>query len=377
MTTHDERRPRTALVLPGGGARSAYQVGVLKAMAEIIPQRQIPFDVIVGTSAGAVTAAVLAAGADRWHEAVADLQKVWGNFRLDQVVRADARRMFSSAGRWILALLGAGRLVRPPLALFDNRPLRNLVAERVDFGAIAAAIRNRLLRAVALSTTGYASARSVTFFDAAPEIQEWQRIAHEGRRTTLNLGHVMASVAIPALFPPEWIDTEHFGDGAMRQLAPLAPAVRLGAERILIIGVRAPQGESAAANCESRPPGVGELFGFMLDTLFASQVLRDLEQLETLNALAELAPTRGPRDIQALRISPDADLGRHAAECVHCLPRTMRALLGVLGVQQSQGGLLESYLLFESAYTQMLIDIGYRDAMARAAELRAFLKIAT
>lgn len=370
-----EQPPSVALVLPGGGARSAYQVGVLKALAETVAEPRIPFAIIVGTSAGAVVATVLAAGADRWRTAVADLEEVWSRFRISQVIRTDTRTMLTSGARWLLALILAGRLVSAPASLFDNRPLRKLLAARVNFDAIAAAVRSGDLRAIALSTTGYASARSITFFDAAPEIAEWQRIAHEGRRTRLSLNHLMASVAIPGLFPPEWIGTEHFGDGAMRQMAPLAPAVRLGAERILIIGVRAVDGESPTAGAAgSRPPTPGDLLGFMLDTLFANQVFRDLQQLETLNALAELAPGRGPRPIQALRIAPTANLGHLATDHIGSLPRTMRALLGALGARGRDGGLLESYLLFESAYTTELIELGYRDAMARGEELRAFLR---
>jgi NTE family protein len=305
------------------------------------------------------------------------MEQVWSGFRIGQVIRADNRTMLSAGCRWLLTLVSAGRLVPPPVSLFDNRPLRALLADRVDFEAIAASVDDGHLRAVALSTTGYVSARSVTFFDGGQDVAEWQRTAHEGRRTRLTLPHLMASLAIPALFPPEWIGTEHFGDGAMRQTAPLAPAVHLGAERILVIGVRAARAESAPARTpRSPPPGIGELFGFMLDALFANQVMCDLERLETLNALAELAPGRGPRAIRALRIAPEADLGELAAERIGCLPGAMRALLGSLGVRRQEGGLLESYLMFESAYTQVLIELGYRDAMTRADELRAFLEAA-
>src|SRR5690242_1685782 len=256
-TTRIGLRPMVGLVLTGGGARSAYQVGVLLALAELLPRSRNPFPIIVGTSA----------------RAVAGLERVWANFRSEQVFHVDARHMMRAGAHWVLALVSGGLVLAPPKSMLDNSPLRELLSVHVDCAGIRRSIARGHLHAFALCSTSYTTGHSVAFYEGVDSIKDWSRVQRLGRRTEVTLDHLVASAAIPMLFPPVRLGDEYFGDGAMRQLNPLSPAIHLGADRLLVIGVRARRGAGVNVNrTQIMMPSPGEIFGFMLDTLFTDQV---------------------------------------------------------------------------------------------------------
>ena len=369
-------------MLPGAGARGAYQVGVLKAIAGILPERAPnPFSVICGTSAGAINAAVLAGRAAHFERAVEDMEEVWGNFEASQVYRADNWTMLKTSLHWFSAVMFGGLGVRNPASLLDNAPLRELLTHNVRFDGIRRAIEQGHLDAVAVTASAYATARSVTFFQGRPELASWTRVRRIGRATPLTIDHLMASAAVPFVFPPVQIGGEFYGDGSMRHRAPLSPAIHLGADRMLIVGVRdeRPDAEPPLGGTPE-PPTFAHLGGYMLDTLFMDGLYTDLERLSRTNRILEQLGDRklsgnlaALRPLHSLVIVPQQDLRSVAAQHIRELPRGVRILLRGLGARSNSGMQLVSYLLFESGFTRALIDMGYRDAMAMEDELRAFL----
>lgn len=369
-------RPTVGLVLTGGGSRSAYQVGVLVALAELLPRARNPFPVIVGTSAGAIAASVLAAEAHQWRRAVLGLERVWANFRSEQVFHVDPVHMLRAGLHWILALASGGLVLSPPKAMLDNSPLRELLGVHVDCAGIRRSIARGHLRACAVCATSYGTGHSVAFYDGVDSITDWSRVQRLGRRTEITLDHLIASAAIPMLFPPTRLGDEYFGDGAMRQLNPLSPAIHLGADRLLVIGVRARRGAGVTVNrMYSTMPSPGEIFGYMLDTLFTDQIYGDLEQLERMNQLALAAPSanRDIEHVETLMLAPSVDPREIAARHSGDIPLGLRSLLRVIGGRDASGYQLASYLTFEAGYTRALIELGYRDAMEARTAITAFM----
>jgi NTE family protein len=381
METASNRR-KTALVLPGGGARGAFQVGVLKAIAELLPRGTVnPFGIISGTSAGAINSVVLAAKARRFRVAIAELERVWGNFRCHHVYRTDNLAMLKSSMQWLGALVTGGTLVRMPKSLLDNSPLRELLGRNVRFPRIRHGIEQGWLSAVSVTAAGYSSAKSTSFFEASHDYTEWSRTRRSGVRDPLNLDHLMASIAVPMIFPPVRIGNEYFGDGAMRQATPLSPAVHLGADRILVIGVRNELADGSGDPDGPVPyPSFAEIAGYTLDTLFMDGLYSDLERLSRINQLIDSVPAahRGPklsrmRPIDTMVIVPSEDLRVLAHRHREALPVALRSLLwGISGRGRGEGRLL-SYLMFEQGYTRELIELGYRDAMRVREQLEDFV----
>lgn len=369
--------PKVGLVLPGGGARAAYQVGVLRAIADLLPARSVnPFPVVTGTSAGAVNATAIAVHADRFRVAVGNLERVWRNFQVGQVFRADTASMVRAVAHWMLAMMSGGWLLPPPKSLFDNSPLRELLRGQFDFAGVRRSIEAGHLDALAIAAAGYVSARSVSFYQSKPGIEPWSRLRRSGEPAALSLDHLMASVAVPFLFPPVLLADEYYGDGAMREANPFSAAVHLGAQRLLVVGTRndaRPQAPAAPLS-----PTFGQIFGYMLDALFSDGLYADMERLTQINNVVDrfgpLSDGGAPlRKIEMLVILPSCDLSEVARHHITALPRSLRVLLRTMGAMNTGGGQLMSYLLFQDTYTRELIALGYQDAMKREDDVLAFL----
>lgn len=372
---------RAALVLTGGGARAAYQVGVLAAIRELRGKRAgNPFPILCGTSAGAINAMALAVHAGDFGRAVRHIQRVWRALHVDQVYRVDPLALFGSGLRWGSALF-AGWLVRQtPRALLDNAPLQALLERVLDLSAIDSAIGRGDLYAISVTASGYSTGESLAFFQGAADIPPWRRAQRLGVRSTLGVAHVMASAALPFVFPAVKINREYFGDGSMRQLAPVSPAIHLGADRVLVIGAgrTAEEGRVRA----ERYPSPAQIAGHALSSIFLDTLAVDLERLARINdTVSRLdagqcqAAGIALRPIECLVIQPSQRLDTIAARHAHSLPRLLRLVLRGLGTLRREGSTLLSYLLFEPGYTRALMELGYHDAMSRAADLRRFLRI--
>lgn len=355
-------------------------MGVLKALAEILPRNcGNPFPVISGTSAGAVISVVLASKAQHFRSAVTELEYVWSHFSCEQVFKTDHLTMLKSSLHWLSSIVLGGWLVGTPKSLLDNSPLRELLSRNVHFPRIRTSIEDGNLDAVAVTAASYGSARSETFFEGAERLRGWRRTRRLGERTELNLDHLMASIAVPLIFPPQSIGNNYFGDGAMRQATPLSPAVHLGADRILVIGIRDESGEVEAT--ELGPlPSFAQIAGYMLDTLFLDGLYSDLERITRLNELIDSVPEqhRGGslgnfRPIDTMLVVPSQDLREIAFRHRQELPFAIRALLRGVGGKTPRESKLISFLLFERAFTREVIALGYRDAMKVKDQLLDFV----
>lgn len=367
--------------MTGGGARAAYQVGVLRAVAELLPEAvRTPFPIICGTSAGAINAAVLAAEADDFRRGVRRLMTVWKNFRVHHVYRADPWGALSNSANWIFAALTGGLFSKRPISLLDNSPLAALLARHLDFSAIQRAVDAGDLTAFSVTCSGYTSGQSVTFFQGVPGLQPWQRARRIGVPMAITLNHLLASSALPFIFPPVHINREYFGDGSMRQIAPVSPALHLGADRLLVIGVgRQLQHRVERVKLESQP-SLAQIAGHALNSIFLDSLEVDLERLQRINRTIEMVPTDvlertsyplHPVDFRL--ISPSEELEKIATAHSGELPLTIRSLLYPIGALRRSGANLLSYLLFERSYCRALIQLGYQDTMDRKDDLVAFL----
>ena len=367
---------RTAIVLPGGGARSAYQVGVLKAIASATPRgAPLPFGIVTGTSAGGILASLLAAHAGDFHEGMEEIERFWRHFHVNLVFDSSLGAMVRMGTRLMGTLLTGGLLVKPPQSLLDTKPLRHTLERHVNLAHIRHSLAKGYLQAVAISASSYSSARSITFYDTTAPVPEWTRAWRRGVKTDLGLDHLMASAAVPLVFPPVHIEGEWFGDGAMRHTAPLSPALRLGAERIVVIGLRDPSSSAGVAVAPAHrlppAPSFGHLLGYMLDTLFMDGSQADLERLERLNEAVDRDPkgctAAGLRHVDARLVQPSASLSQLTEGHLRELPGPLRILLRTLGARNQGGQKLLSFLLFEPGYTNALIDLGYADGLAAMA----------
>jgi NTE family protein len=369
------RQSRTALILPGGGARGAYQVGVLKAIMETLGSGHNPFPVICGTSAGAINAAVLASHAHEPGIGVDRLEKFWSSMYCERIYRTDALTVFNSGLRWMFSLLLGGRLVRNPRSLLDNQPLKTFLGQSLNLEGIDTAVKQGALHGVTVTASGYSCASAISFYQGDPAIQPWSRARRHGQAARLTVNHLMASAALPLIFPAERIGNEFFGDGGMRMVAPLSPAIHLGAERLLVISTRDEKPDPPPQKPVDYP-SLGEIGGYLLDTIFMDTLNSDLNRLNRINRTLDLVPKErkpasGLNKIESLVIRPSLDLRDVTQQHVADIPRAVRLLLRSLG-GWGRDWRMASYLLFESAYCTELIRLGYRDGMRMEKQLADF-----
>jgi NTE family protein len=387
--------PVTGLILSGGGARAAYQVGVLAGIADLLPVgAKNPFPVIVGTSAGAINAVKLASGAAQFRTAIHELTDFWQGFRSHQVLRSDWPGVVRQAARFFgRSLLGIGRQ-QVPVALLNSSPLKDLLTARLNLDGIDEAIEARHLRAVAITAFGYESGQAVTFYQGKGTIDSWLRHRRIGLPTRLTIDHLLASSAIPLLFAPVKLGQEYFGDGAVRQSAPISPALHLGANRVLVVGVSGnPRGPGANPSVPRAvrgvQPSLAQIGGHMLNSTFIDSLESDIELLERLNIVSRMlpepdvpkpqssdsTPIQSLAPVEVLVISPSQPIDEIAARHRRELPPALRTFLRGPGATKTSGAGVLSYLLFESGYCSELIELGRRDAMAQKDELMRFLQL--
>ena len=372
----------TGLILTGGGARAAYQVGVLKAIAEIVPRRTTnPFPVICGTSAGAFNAVTLAVYAQSYRLGVQYLEKMWTNFTAHDIYRADPLGVFVNTVKWFsgLVLNGLGINRMNHVSMLDSSPLAALLERAFPSEKIQENINAGVLHALNISASGYGSGQSVNFFQSAVGVQPWQRARRLGVSTPIEARHILASSAIPFIFPAVRINREYFGDGSMRQLAPLSPALHLGASRVLVIGTGLSNKQPARAQIDEYP-SLAKIAGHALDSIFLDSLEVDIERLQRINKTldlidADVRRNMNLRHVEVLQIMPSQSIERIAGKHARQLPVSIRFLLSGVGAMRRNASNLVSYLLFEKDYCKALIELGYQDAMDQKQELAAFLGI--
>ena len=372
---------KTALVLAGGGARAAYQVGVLKALREMLPDPRVnPFPIIAGTSAGAVNAGALACHADDFGHAVDNLIEVWRHFEPRHVYRADFAGVFANSSRWLFGLFFGAWLRDKRISLLDNRPLAALLERKLEFDRIATNIAGGSLDALAISCSGYTSGQSCSFFEGAPHLGGWKRSQRVGLRTRIRVEHLMASAAIPFIFPAQKLNREFFGDGSMRQIAPVSPALHLGADRVVVIGTAKIRNDAPDRTRGDHYPTLAQVAGHVMNSIFLDSLAVDIERLERINRTISAVPPARLREmgltlhhVDVLVMTPSEPLDVIALRHVRSLPAPIRFLMRTIGAMRRGGANLASYLLFEQGYCQELITLGYHDTMKRREEVEAFL----
>jgi NTE family protein len=372
---------KAGLVLAGGGARAAYQVGALQALKELLPDaRPNPFPIICGTSAGAVNAGALAVNADHFGRAVDNLLEVWRHFQPHHVYRADFPGVAANTIRWFAGFLFGAFLRNKRISLLDNRPLESLLARSLDFSRIQSNIDAGALDAVAITCSGYTSGQSCSFFQGGEGTEAWRRSQRLGIRTKIGVEHLMASSAIPFLFPAQRLNREFFGDGSMRQIAPVSPALHLGADRVLVIGTAKIRDESPQRTRGDLYPSLAQIAGHVMNSIFLDSLAVDLERLERINrTISCVEPATLKRmglslhHVDVLVLTPSVPLDAIAVKHVANLPWPIRFLMRSVGAMRRGGANLASYLLFEHGYCNELIALGYEDTMKRRDEVASFL----
>ena len=367
---------KLGLVMTGGGARAAYQVGAVRAIYEILKKEHHLFDIITGNSAGAINSTYLASHAKDWDVATADLTALWKRIKPQHVYDLRARTISELGMKWISGtvlggLTSSGSHINHFL---DTEPLRKLLRREIEFHHIQQNLKEKTLHGVALSTTNYNSGSNVVFYQGSTDISDWSRSDRFSVRQDLNLDHLMASSAIPFFFPPVKVGQSYYGDGCIRQTTPLSPAIHLGADKIIAIGVRYPHNRERMMDLAFSPfknPTLGQITGVMMNAIFLDSLESDVERMIKINTLVK----EGHEEFKAipiLMIRPSRDLGKMTEKLNEELPATLRYLLKGIGVSDKEGLDLLSYLAFDQSYTVPLMDLGYEDTLKLRGQIEDF-----
>ncbi len=370
---------KVGLVLSGGGARAAYQVGALKAISEILPftTHQNPFRIITGTSAGAINATVVAAYSQHFKLGMKRLENVWANFHCEQVYRCSFKELMLHSGRWVKLIFGIDP--NKSIGLLNNEPLAELLSQVIPYPLIAKAIEQDALDAVCITASSYTSGESVSFYQGKAELEPWIRHRRNGVATQIEKQHLLASAAIPLVFPAVTINHKYFGDGSMRFLSPLSPALHLGAEKVLVIGVDPINVPEIKTSHPKGYPTIAEIAGHLLDSVFIDSLDSDLERLHRINRTVAKIPEKVRlkegiklKSVDTFVLNPSEDISLIARRYFKSMPKALQFFLKRVGISDESGDTVLSYLLFEKPFTRTLINLGYKDAMNKSDELLRF-----
>lgn len=374
---------RTAIVLTGGGARAAFQVGVLKAIQRLNPYPQInPFNIICGTSAGAINAAAFAAYARNPELGIKHLERIWRNFHCHHIYHCDFLKITRWFNRFLMNAL-VGYKAKEPTSMLNNAPLWDLLKRVILVDNIQKAIDSGNLYALAITCSSYASGESISFYQGHYSIKNWERHRRLGRRAHLTLNHLMASAAIPGIFPAVSLQGEYFGDGSVRQIAPISPALHLGADRVLVVGISGlAHQRPEMGNLHHMPyPSVAHIFNHLLNSAFLDSIEMDVERLERINkTISCFSPEErfernlALKPVELLEITPSRSLDQIAWEHANELPWTLRRFFRQNGANEQGGSGILSYLLFEPGHCRTLIKQGFEDTMNKKEQVIDFLK---
>lgn len=371
-----------ALILTGGGARAAYQVGVLSAISKFSPRHHpIPFPIICGTSAGAINTTALACYASCFQLGIKKLEWVWKNLKTNRIYHSDPYRVFGHIAKGVLASFQADYGNKDSRSLLNNAPLRSLLNNVIDFNRIDNNILKGYLSAMSITASNYSNGNSMSFYQSNESIKPWFRAKRTGIPSQINTEHLMASAGIPLIFPSIKIKNDYYGDGSIHQLSPLSPAIHLGAKKLFIIGVEQPKEPLHANENNPHPPGTATIAGHLLDGIFSGTLQSDLERINRVNETLELIKSEGNqkkanlKNIDSFVINPSHDFNAMAIDYYSELPYSIRLLLRGIGITSESESSIISYLLFDKSYCKQLIKLGYDDALKQESSIREFLNI--